>query len=57
MTNTRCPAPESHYENATERMFPDWYLRPKAERVLSATEHEAVQAEADREYRMCEGHD
>ena len=47
--NTNCPDPNSHAQNAADRLFP-------GVQVLSAEQDEQVLAEAEAEYRACEGH-
>lgn len=49
VTNPLCPDHTSHYDNAAERLFPG-VERPNAE------QDEAILAEAEAEYRACEGH-
>lgn len=51
MTNTECPDFSSHQQNAVERLFPN--ADPNA---LTVEQGEAVDAEAEAEYRCCEGH-
>lgn len=49
--NPACPDYSAHYENATDRLFPDrWSNR------LTGEQDAAVQVEAEAEYRACEGH-
>ena len=49
--NPHCPDYSPHFENAVERMFPSG-----APAVLSADQDEAASADAEAEYRACEGH-
>lgn len=49
--NVLCPDHAAHYENAADRLFPDW-----TRRQLTSDEQERVDVEADDEYQNCEGH-
>lgn len=49
--NTHCPDPQSHWQNAADRMFPEG-----TPEFLTAEQSEAVDADAETEYRHCEGH-
>lgn len=48
-TNPSCPDWSSHYDNVADRLFP-------GAAVLSPEQDKAVLAEAEAEYRDCEGH-
>lgn len=49
-TNPLCPDHTAHYENAAER------LGIAAGQIVTADQDEAILAEAELEYRCCEGH-
>ncbi len=47
--NRACPDWQSHYENATDRLYPGIV-------ILTADQDAEVSAEAEAEYQVCEGH-
>lgn len=52
MTNPHCPDHHSHRMNAEDLYFEG----RQVPEVLTRDEDEAIQAIADAEYRVCEGH-
>lgn len=56
-TNPKCPIHASHHENATERMFPNFYCKGFDRSAITAEQWAEIDADAEIEYMDCEGHD
>lgn len=49
--NPKCPDFSSHFENAYDRLFPQWRSE-----TLADDQYEVADAEGECEYQSCEGH-